>query len=60
VLEESIIVIDSFPSDIFDEPSRAALRMWRFPPQIVEGQAVDVPNVRARFIFCEGRKDDCF
>jgi TonB family protein len=60
VLEESIVVIDSSPSDIFDEESRAALETWRFQPQIEEGQAVDVPNVRYRFIFCEGRRDDCF
>jgi TonB family protein len=60
VLKESIVVIDSSPSDIFDEESRAALETWRFQPQIEEGQAVDVPNVRYRFIFCEGRRDDCF
>jgi TonB family protein len=60
VLEESIVVIDSSPSDIFDEESRAALKTWRFQPQIVEGQAVDVPNVRYLFTFCEGRRNDCF
>ena len=55
VLEESIVVIDSTPPEIFDEASRKAIARMRFQPRLADGQAVDVANVRYRFTFVERR-----
>lgn len=47
--DNSIVVLDAEPTQIFDDSSREALRQFSFQPRVVNGQAVAVPNVEYVF-----------
>ncbi len=46
VIEESIVVVDSEPPNIFDRSSIRAVARFKYQPRVVEGKGVDVPGVR--------------
>lgn len=46
VVEESIVVIDGEPENIFDRSSIKAVARFKYQPRVIGGQGVDVPNVR--------------
>lgn len=46
VVEESIVVIDGEPENIFDRSSSKAVARFKYQPRVIDGQGVDVPNVR--------------
>lgn len=46
VVEESIVVIDSEPANIFDRASSKAVARFKYQPRVVDGQGVAVENVR--------------
>lgn len=45
-IEESIVVIDSEPGNIFDRASTKAVARFKYQPRVVNGQGVAVENVR--------------
>ncbi len=45
VVEESIVVVDAEPADIFDLSSIRAVSEFKYQPRIVDGQGVEVPNM---------------
>ena len=49
VVEESIIVVDSEPPNIFDRSSLRAAARFKFQPRVVDGQGVEVPGVQYVF-----------
>ena len=49
VIEESIVVVDAEPPDIFDLASIRAISRFKFQPRIVDGQGVAVPNMQFLF-----------
>ena len=51
VAEDSIIIVDAEPSDIFNNNAIAAAKQFLFSPRIIAGQSVDVPNVQYVFRF---------
>lgn len=48
---DSISMVDAEPTQIFDESAMAAIAQFRFQPRVVNGEAVDVPNVQYVFRF---------
>ena len=49
VLEDSIVVVDSEPPNIFDRSSIRAAARFKFQPRVVDGQGVEVPGVQYVF-----------
>lgn len=46
---DSVAVVDAEPADIFNASAQRAALRFEFSPRIVDGQAVDVPNVQYVF-----------
>jgi TonB family protein len=46
---DSVAVVDAEPADIFNASAQRAALRFAFSPRIVDGQAVDVPNVQYVF-----------
>ena len=46
VVEESIVVIDGEPPNIFDRSSIRAVARFKYQPRVIEGKGVAVPNVQ--------------
>ena len=49
VVEESIVVVDAEPPNIFDRSSERAAARFKFQPRVVNGQGVEVPGVQYLF-----------
>ena len=49
VVEESIVVVDAEPPNIFDRSSERAAARFKFQPRAVDGQGVEVPGVQYLF-----------
>lgn len=49
VVEDSIVVVDAEPQNIFDRSSINAAARFKFQPRVVDGQGVDVPGVQYLF-----------
>lgn len=49
VVEDTIVVVDSEPPDIFDRSSINAARRFKFQPRVKDGVGVPVPNVQYVF-----------
>jgi protein TonB len=49
VVEESIVVVDAEPPNIFDRSSERAAARFKFQPRVVDGQGVEVPGVQYLF-----------
>jgi protein TonB len=49
VVEESIVVVDAEPPNIFDRSSERAAARFKFQPRVVDGQGVAVPGVQYLF-----------
>jgi len=49
VVEESIVVLDAEPTNIFDRSSIRAASRFKFQPRVVDGQGVDVEGVQYVF-----------
>ena len=48
-VEESIVVVDAEPPNIFDRSSERAAARFKFQPRVVDGQGVEVPGVQYLF-----------
>lgn len=48
---DSISMVDAEPAQIFDESAMDAIAQFTFQPRVVNGEAVDVPNVQYVFRF---------
>ncbi len=51
VIEESIVVVEASPSDIFDRASIRAVARFKYQPRIVDGQGVEVQGRQYLFRF---------
>ena len=49
VMEESIVVVDAEPPNIFNRSSIRAAARFKFQPRVVDGQGVEVPGVQYVF-----------
>ena len=49
VVEESIVVVDAEPPNIFDSSSERAAARFKFQPRVVDGQGVEVAGVQYLF-----------
>ncbi|MDA0927344.1 MAG: TonB family protein [Proteobacteria bacterium] len=49
VVEDTIVVVDAEPQNIFDRSSINAAARFKFQPRVVDGQGVDVPGVQYLF-----------
>lgn len=49
VVENSIVVVDAEPAEVFDSSSMRAIAQFKFSPRVSGGVAVDVPNVQYVF-----------
>mgnify|MGYP000418336849 FL=1 len=49
VVEESIVVVDAEPPNIFDRSSERAAARFKFQPRVVNGQGVEVAGVQYLF-----------
>lgn len=49
VIEETIVVVDAEPPDIFDRSSERAAARFKFQPRVQNGQGVQVPGVQYLF-----------
>jgi protein TonB len=49
VVEETIVVVDAEPPNIFDRSSERAAARFKFQPRVVDGQGVEVPGVQYLF-----------
>jgi len=49
VVEESIVVVDAEPPNIFDRSSERAAARFKFQPRVVDGQGVEVAGVQYLF-----------
>jgi periplasmic protein TonB len=49
VVEESIVVVDAEPTDMFDRSSIRAAARFKFQPRVVDGQGVAVEDVQYVF-----------
>ena len=49
VVEETIVVVDAEPPNIFDRSSERAAARFKFQPRVVNGQGVEVPGVQYLF-----------
>lgn len=49
VVEDSIVVVDAEPPNIFDRSSVRAAARFKFQPRVVDGQGVEVPGVQYVF-----------
>lgn len=49
VIEDTIVVVDAEPQNIFDRSSINAAARFKFQPRVVDGQGVDVPGVQYLF-----------
>lgn len=49
VVEDSIVVVDAEPPNIFDRSSVRAAARFKFQPRVVNGQGVEVPGVQYVF-----------
>lgn len=49
VIEDTIVVVDAEPQNIFDRSSVNAAARFKFQPRVVDGQGVDVPGVQYLF-----------
>lgn len=49
VTEDSIVVVDSEPPNIFDRSSIRAAARFKFQPRVVNGEGVEVPDVQYVF-----------
>lgn len=49
VIEDSIVVVDAEPPNIFDRSSVRAAARFKFQPRVVDGQGVEVPGVQYVF-----------
>jgi len=43
---KDIIVIDAKPRRIFERDARKAIYKWKFKPKVIDGKAVEQPNMR--------------
>ena len=48
---ENVLVLDSKPMGFFDFAALGAIKGFKYVPRIVNGQVVETPDVRARFVF---------
>jgi len=46
-----IHVVEATPPGIFDQAAINAVKHWRYAPAVAEGNAIEVPGVRARVRF---------
>lgn len=51
VIEETILIIESNPQDVFDQSALDAIMRAKFQPRIVDGVATITPNLGYRFIY---------
>jgi protein TonB len=49
VVEDTIVVVDAEPPNIFDRSSQRAAARFKFQPRVVDGQGVDVEGVQYLF-----------
>jgi protein TonB len=49
VIEDTIVVVDAEPADIFDRSSMRAAARFKFQPRVKDGVGVPVPNVQYVF-----------
>ncbi len=49
VVEDTIVVVDAEPQNIFDRSSIRAAARFKFQPRVVDGQGVNVPDVQYLF-----------
>lgn len=49
VIEETIVVVDAEPPEIFDRSSERAAARFKFQPRVQNGQGVEVPGVQYLF-----------
>ncbi len=49
VVEDSIVVVDAEPPNIFDRSSVRAAARFKFQPRVIDGQGVEVPDVQYVF-----------
>ena len=49
VVEETIVVVDAEPPNIFDRSSERAAARFKFQPRVVDGQGVEVAGVQYLF-----------
>lgn len=49
VVEESIVIVDAEPPEIFDRSSERAAARFKFQPRVKDGQGVSVPGVQYLF-----------
>ncbi len=49
VVEDTIVVVDAEPPNIFDRSSERAAARFKFQPRVVDGQGVEVPGVQYLF-----------
>lgn len=49
VEEDTIVVVDAEPQNIFDRSSIRAAARFKFQPRVVDGEGVDVPDVQYLF-----------
>ncbi len=58
VIEESIVVVDAEPADIFDLSSIRAISEFKYQPRVLDGQGVAVPDMRYLFRYDKDVADD--
>jgi len=58
VIEDSIIVLDEEPPGVFNRTSVRAAAQFEFSPRVVNGVAVDVPNVQYVFRYALDVSDE--
>jgi protein TonB len=49
VVEDTIVVVDAEPPNIFDRSSQRAAARFKFQPRVVDGQGVEVAGVQYLF-----------
>ncbi len=43
---DDIVIVDHYPSDVFDREATLALAKWKFKPKVVDGVAIRVNGIR--------------
>ena len=49
VIEDSIVVVEAEPPGVFDRTSMRAVTRFKYQPQVVDGEGVEVPGVQYLF-----------
>ena len=49
VIEDSIVVVEAEPPGVFDRASMRAVTRFKYQPQVVDGEGVEVPGVQYLF-----------